>query len=873
MRRNLVTKMIAVIMSAGMLMHPIAAYADEIPEEKVTYEDVKDSIIDASCDGQSVDLWTNSAEQVAEVDYSDVSDAVEDSAGLLSGAYEDVETAENKFEAEKTDASNMDADLSEANQNDLEASSLMSRMDMVAKMADSEGSSINVTTTTAEDAEQKVDNIKTMVGEAEERLSDAQNRLDAAQTDLNNAKADYEKMTQDASASEAALAAAKDKLQQAQTTLESAQQDVADNANILKDAYAQQEEYIHINQLQQELTSTTSGSAEYNEKLNELAQLVIKSTITTGKDDGTEVTFGEGTEEYVTDYKKGENGELIPVTTTVSYKTVTYISGGQEVTKKITYGIDDKKVLTISEVLVTTSSQEVTYEGALSGIYTNKDGEEYVGTDTSHMVLNDVDDATAGFCAIDTKTSEVISHKIIERNENTYYNNQITSEMGADGSFIKPEKDADGNKVCLIINNYKPIEDTEQTQYVLCDEGIAEIKSQLYSLQGSSLTTYSYIVDQSFTTQWKEQQEQEIRKNFGKEPGAAVMNISIIAYDGTKTRVSYNVLRSNASAIYRIATEKTVYMADEYLDRGNSKTIYTVSSSNSNIISSDSEAYTNLITEKQQAAAKAQIASNAAQYAKEDYDRALEAVKLAQTQLESLEKAGATAALLKAQKEKLDKAEETLATSKKTKEEADQYLEQAKKSLADAEAKLQAIKNPVVITPVNTYTISLAPGVSGQDAPASSDPATSSASASIADIPAGAVTIMPTTTTAAGNAQVEGPAVLGASRTEAPARAIGIKLPMLTDAQYKGVMINNINQTAAGGTLCVEFDRMACFDRAMLEAFAKKGNIDMEVVFPYKGKKLSVVIPSGTDVNRLLDKKGYCGFLRLADLLGAEESK
>lgn len=56
----------------------------------------------------------------------------------------------------------------------------------------------------------------------------------------------------------------------------------------------------------------------------------------------------------------------------------------------------------------------------------------------------------------------------------------------------------------------------------------------------------------------------------------------------------------------------------------------------------------------------------------------------------------------------------------------------------------------------------------------------------------------------------------------------------------------------------------------MLEAFAKKGNVDMEVLFPLGGKKLSVMIPAGYDINKLLDNKGYCGFLRLLAILGGE---
>ncbi len=117
-------------------------------------------------------------------------------------------------------------------------------------------------------------------------------------------------------------------------------------------------------------------------------------------------------------------------------------------------------------------------------------------------------------------------------------------------------------------------------------------------------------------------------------------------------------------------------------------------------------------------------------------------------------------------------------------------------------------------------------------------------------------------------AVANGPAVLGASRE--PARAVTLKMTKLTDAQYKDAVIKNIGATPAGGLFRMETDRIATLDRAMLEAFAKRENVDMEVLFPLGSKKISVVIPAGYDINKLLDNKGYCGYLRLLALLGGE---
>ena len=57
----------------------------------------------------------------------------------------------------------------------------------------------------------------------------------------------------------------------------------------------------------------------------------------------------------------------------------------------------------------------------------------------------------------------------------------------------------------------------------------------------------------------------------------------------------------------------------------------------------------------------------------------------------------------------------------------------------------------------------------------------------------------------------------------------------------------------------------------MIEAFASRPDIDVNVVFTYNGKRLKVVITAGYDVRSLLDSNGYCGFLRLMSILGSTE--
>lgn len=105
----------------------------------------------------------------------------------------------------------------------------------------------------------------------------------------------------------------------------------------------------------------------------------------------------------------------------------------------------------------------------------------------------------------------------------------------------------------------------------------------------------------------------------------------------------------------------------------------------------------------------------------------------------------------------------------------------------------------------------------------------------------------------------------------APSRVLSLNVSELTPAQLQTAVVDNISSTPSGGTLRIETTAASCFDQKMLETFAQKGDIDIEVLFTYGGKKLRVVIPAGYDITKLLDEKGYCGYLRLADILGATE--
>ena len=104
----------------------------------------------------------------------------------------------------------------------------------------------------------------------------------------------------------------------------------------------------------------------------------------------------------------------------------------------------------------------------------------------------------------------------------------------------------------------------------------------------------------------------------------------------------------------------------------------------------------------------------------------------------------------------------------------------------------------------------------------------------------------------------------------APSRSVSINITKLTPMQYKEAVVHNIAATPAGTTLRLETDRVSVFDKTMIEAIASNPTIDVEVLFTYNGQKVRVVIPAGYDVRTLLDSNGYCGFLRLASILGSQ---
>ncbi len=131
--------------------------------------------------------------------------------------------------------------------------------------------------------------------------------------------------------------------------------------------------------------------------------------------------------------------------------------------------------------------------------------------------------------------------------------------------------------------------------------------------------------------------------------------------------------------------------------------------------------------------------------------------------------------------------------------------------------------------------------------------------------PAGAIVVSNSTASGAGLPAAEGGKTVS--------KVLSLDTKSISGAQFKKAIVDSIKSTPSGSALRLETSGLGTFDRAMLEALAANSTIDMEVLFTFAGQKLRVNIPAGFNVLTLLDSNGYCGFLRLASILGAEVVK
>ncbi|WP_034443523.1 InlB B-repeat-containing protein [Butyrivibrio sp. AE2032] len=97
------------------------------------------------------------------------------------------------------------------------------------------------------------------------------------------------------------------------------------------------------------------------------------------------------------------------------------------------------------------------------------------------------------------------------------------------------------------------------------------------------------------------------------------------------------------------------------------------------------------------------------------------------------------------------------------------------------------------------------------------------------------------------------------------------KVPVTAYYTFNSDVTQKIGSAAKGSTVKIETSSFISFHKSVMEALAKKTDVSMEISFldgEYKGNRMIVTIPAGTDVMSLVDKNGFVGFLYLAGKFG-----
>jgi hypothetical protein len=102
-----------------------------------------------------------------------------------------------------------------------------------------------------------------------------------------------------------------------------------------------------------------------------------------------------------------------------------------------------------------------------------------------------------------------------------------------------------------------------------------------------------------------------------------------------------------------------------------------------------------------------------------------------------------------------------------------------------------------------------------------------------------------------------------------PTKTLKLDLSTMSNAQFVSSVQDGIKDIPQGGAFVLDVDQVGCFNTGIIEILEQRRDIEVTVIFVNEGQRTKVVIPAGYDVRQLLDENGYCGFLRLAGLLGS----
>jgi len=97
--------------------------------------------------------------------------------------------------------------------------------------------------------------------------------------------------------------------------------------------------------------------------------------------------------------------------------------------------------------------------------------------------------------------------------------------------------------------------------------------------------------------------------------------------------------------------------------------------------------------------------------------------------------------------------------------------------------------------------------------------------------------------------------------------AVQTRVPITAYYVFNKNTTEKIRKAGQGATVKIETSRFISFHKMVMEALAERPDVTLEISFldeEYKGRRLSVTIPAGTDAMSLIDENGFVGFLYLA---------
>ncbi len=103
--------------------------------------------------------------------------------------------------------------------------------------------------------------------------------------------------------------------------------------------------------------------------------------------------------------------------------------------------------------------------------------------------------------------------------------------------------------------------------------------------------------------------------------------------------------------------------------------------------------------------------------------------------------------------------------------------------------------------------------------------------------------------------------------------AVEARVPLTAYTVFSKNTASKIRNAGNDATIRVETSRWISFHKMVMEALSERPDVTLEVSFldeEYKGNRLTVTIPNGTNAMTLVDENGFTGFLYLADKFGVK---